>query len=107
MGITNLFESDFPDETNWLIFKENNIDHLQWSDSLSEMKHINLANSNIHSIDPNFFSKLANSGEASDLNLEGNKLKGFNQDIQQSRLSKMYLSGNAMDCNCQMFWFAQ
>ena len=71
------------------------------------MEHINLANSSISSVGPNFFSNLATLGKVRYLNLAGNKLKGFNKDIQQSSLSEIYLSGNPIDCNCDMFWFVK
>ena len=71
------------------------------------MEHINLANSNISSIGQNFFSNLATLGKVRYLNLVDNKLKHFDRDIQQSGLSEIYLSGNPIDCNCDMFWFAK
>ena len=96
-----------PNETNWLFAKDNDIDHLQWSDDLREMEHIDLANSNIYSIGQNFFSKLATSGNARLLNLAGNKFKGFNKDLTRSQLHEVYLSGNPIECNCDMFWFVE
>ena len=71
------------------------------------MEHINLAYSTISSIGPNFFSKLASLGKVRYFNLTGNKLRSFSQDIQQSGLFDIYLSGNPIDCNCDMFWFVQ
>ena len=71
------------------------------------MKHMNFANSSISSIGPNFFSNLATVGKVRYLNLADNKLKSFSKDIQQSNLSEIYLSGNPIDCNCDMFWFAK
>ena len=109
--MTSLSDIFVPNETSWLIAKDSKIHHLQWSDesieNLHQMKHINFINSSIFSIDPNFFSKLSTLGEVRYLNLAGNKLKSFNQDIQQSGLSEIYLSGNPIECNCDMFWFAK
>ena len=106
-GITNLSDLLVPNETSWLVAKNNKIDHLQFSSNLNQMEHINLANSSICSIGQNFFSKLATSGEVRYLNLADNKLKHFNRDIQGSNLSEIYLSGNPIDCNCDMFWFVK
>ena len=110
--MTSLSDLLVPNETSWLIAKDSKIKHLQWSDESSEnlhqMEHINFANSSIYSIGPNFFSKLATLGKVRYLNLADNKLKSFNQDIQKGNLSdKMYLSGNPIECNCDMFWFAK
>ena len=109
--LTSLSDILVPNETSWLVAKNSNIKHLQWSDESSEnlhqIKHINFANSSIYSIDPNFFSKLTTLGKVRYLNLAGNKLKSFSQDIQQSGLSEIYLSGNPIECNCDMFWFAK
>ena len=107
LGMTSLSDISVPNETTWLIAKNNKIDHLQFSRKLNQMEHINFANSNISSIGQNFFSKLATVGKVRYLNLAGNKLKGFNKDIQQSSLSEIYLSGNPIDCNCDMFWFVK
>ena len=71
------------------------------------MKHINLANSSIYSIESNFFSKLSTSTKANYLNMADNKLKGFHPDIQKGSWSEMYLSGNPIECNCDMFWFVE
>ena len=109
--MTSLSDILVPNETSWLVAKDSKIDHLQWPDesskNLHEMKHINFANSSIYSIDPNFFSKLTTFGKEHYLNLAGNKLKGLSQAIQQSGLSEVYLSGNPIDCNYDMFWFAK
>ena len=106
-GMTSLSHLVVPKGTNWLIAKGNKIHHLQWSDKLHKVKHINLANSSIYSISPNFFSKLFSSTKVKYLNLAGNKLKRFNQDIQKRNLSKMFLSDNPIECNCDMFWFVE
>ena len=103
--MTSLSDILIPNETTWLVAKNNKIDHLQFSRNLHQMKHINLANSCISSIRQNFFSNFATLGKVRYLNLANNKLKSFNQDIQQSGLSEIYLSGNPIDCNCDMFWF--
>ena len=71
------------------------------------MKHINLANSSISSIEQNFFSNFATLGKVRYLNLADNKLKHFDRDMQESGLSEIYLSGNPIDCNCDMFWFVK
>ena len=92
-------------ETNWLLAKGNNMGQLHWPDNLRKMELINLANSSIYSIGPNFFSKL--SGSTKYVNLAGNKLKSFNPDIQKSKFFEMYLSGNPIDCKCDMFWFVE
>ena len=105
--MTSLSDLLVPNETSWLIAKNNRINHLQFSRNLHQMKHINFANSSISSLGPNFFSKLATSGKVHYLNLAGNKLKSFSQDIKQSGLSEIYLSGNPIDCNCDMFWFVK
>ena len=110
--MTSLSDILVPNETTWLVVKNNKIDHLQWSDesieNLHEMKYINFSNSSISSIGPNFFSKLATLANVHYLNLGGNKLKSFNKDIRQSGISdEIYLSGNPIDCNCDMFWFAK
>ena len=68
---------------------------------------MDLANSSICSFGPNFFSKLTSFTQLCFLNVSGNKLKDFNQDIKQTNLSEMYLSGNPIDCHCDMFWLAQ
>ena len=106
-GITSLSDISVPNETTWLIAKNNKIDHLQFSRKLNQIEHINFANSSISSIGQNFFSKLATVGKVRYLNLAGNKLNCFNKDIQQSSLSEIYLSGNPIDCNRNMFWFAK
>ena len=110
-NIASLSDLLVPNETSWLIAKDSNIEHLQWSDesieNLHQMEHINFANSSISSIGLNFFSKLAALGKVRYLNLAGNKLKSFSKDIQQSGLSEIYLSGNPIECNCDMFWFAK
>ena len=105
--MTSLSDILVPNETTWLVAKNNEIGHLQFSEKLNEVKHINFANSSIFSNDPNFFSKLSTSGKVHYLNLAGNKLKSFNPDIQQSGLTEIYLSGNPIECNCDMFWFAK
>ena len=106
-GMTSLSDILVPNETTWFVAKINQIDHLQFSRNLHQMEHINLANSSISSIRQNFFSKLATLGKVRYLNLADNKLKHFNRDIQKSRLSEIYLSGNPIDCNCDMFWFVK
>ena len=106
-GITSLSDILVPNETSWLIARNNKIDHLQFIRNLNQMEHINLANSSISSVGQNVFSKLATSGKVRYLNLADNKLKSFNQDIQQRGLSEIYLSGNPIDCNCNMFWFVK
>ena len=100
-----------PKETNGLIAKNNKIDELQWSEESSEnihgMKHITLGNSSIYSIGPNFFSTLANLTNLRYLNLADNKLKSFNKNISQIGIPEIYLSGNPIECNCDMLWFAE
>ena len=108
----SLSELWIPNKAHWLVAKDNKIDNLRWSEEYSrklpEVEHIDLANSSIESLELHFFSKLANLSRVRYLNLAGNELKGFNQDIQNNNLSEIYLSGNPIDCsNCDMFWFAQ
>ena len=111
--MTSLSDLLVPNETSWLIAKDSNIKHLQWSDesrrNLNQMEYINLANSSISSIDPNFFSKLATLENIRYINLANNKLKGFNRDLLhvQCRLHEMFLSGNPISCNCGMFWLVE
>ena len=105
--MTNFSAISVPNETTWLVAKNNKIHHLQFSGKISQMEHINLANSSISSIGQNFFSKLATSGEIRYLNLADNKLKHFNRDIQESGLSELYLSGNPIHFHCDMFWFVK
>ena len=105
--MTSLSDLLVPNETSWLIAKNNKIEHLQFSRNLNQMEHINLANSSISSIGQNFFSKLSTLGKIRYLNLADNKLKSFNRDIQHSGLSEVFLSGNPIDCNCDTFWFAK
>ena len=105
--MTSLSDILVPNETSWLIAQNNKIDHLQFSPNLNQMEHINLANSSISSIGPNFFSNLATLGKVRYLNFADNKLKHFDRDMQESGLSEIYLSGNPIDCNCDMFWFVK
>ena len=109
--ITSLSDIFVPKDTNWLVAKDNKINRVEWfnesSRNLYQIEHINLANSSIKSIEPNFFSKLSNLTKLRYLNLADNKLKGFNEDIQKSWIREMHLSGNPIDCNCTMFWFAE
>ena len=109
--MTSLSDLFVPKETNWLIAKGNKIDHLEWSEessrNLHQIEHIDLANSSIYSLGGDFFSKLTNFTQLRFLNLSGNKLDDFNQDIKQSNLSEIHLSGNPIKCNCDMFWFAE
>ena len=111
--MTSLSDLLVPDETSWLIAKDSKIDHLQWSEesrrNLNQMEHINLANSSIYSISPNFFSKLATLENIRHINLANNELKGFNRDLLhiQCRLHEMFLSGNPIACNCGMFWLVE
>ena len=103
-SLTNLL---IPKETNWFVAKNSKIDHLDWSEqsgeNLNQMTHFDLVNSSIYSIGQHFFGKLANSSKVQYLNLTSNKLKGFNQDIRKNNLSEVYLSGNPIDCHCDMF----
>ena len=110
-GLTSLTNLFVPKETNWFVAKNSKIDYLQWFDksskNLHQIEHINLANSSINSIEPNFFSKIVTFGKVRYLNLAHNKLKGFNRDIQKNWETEMYLSGNPTVCNCGMLWFAE
>ena len=110
-GMTSLTDLLVPNETNWLVAKDNKIIHLEWFEESSrsphQIGHVNLANCSINSIRPNFFLKLANLSKVHYLNLAGNKLKAFNQDIRKSNWSQVYLSGNPIDCTCDMLWFAE
>ena len=106
-GIKSLSDIYVPKDINWIIAKHNKISHLEWSQYLYQMNHINLANSNIHSIDSNFFSKLANFTNLRYLNLADNKMKVFNKNISHLRIPEIHLSGNPIECNCDMFWFAE
>ena len=105
--ITSLSDLYVPSETNWLISKNNKIKDLQWSDNLRGMTHIDLANSSIDSIGPNFFPKIVNLTKLSYLNLTHNKLKVFDKNISHLRIPEIHLSGNPIECNCDMLWFAE
>ena len=109
--LTSLSDIFVPKETDWFVAKDSKINHLEWFDessrNLHQIEHINLANSSINSISSNFFSKLANLTKTRYLNVADNKLRGFNQDIRKNNLSEMYLSGNPIACNCDMFWFVE
>ena len=109
--LKNLSDLVVPKETSGLIANDNRIDELQWSEESSEnihgMEHITLANSSIYSIGPNFFSKLANLTKLRYLNLADNKLEVLNKNISHLRIPEIHLSGNPIECNCDMLWFAQ
>ena len=107
MGITNLDDLSVPNETTWLVAKDNDIAHLQWSDNLQRIEHIDIENSSIYSISTDFISNLKTPKKARFLNLSDNKLRGFNQAIVQTTISEIYLGGNPINCNCDMFWFAE
>ena len=102
-GLTSLSDIFILNTTNWFVAENNKIDHLEWSvQSSRSLHHIDLANCSIYSIGPNFFWKIANLTKVRYLNLAGNKLKGFNQDITKSNFSEIYLSENPIECNCDM-----
>ena len=109
--MTNLSDLVIPKETNGLIAKNHRINKLQWSEKSSEnmhgMKHIDLANSSINSIGPNFFSTLVNLTNLRYLNLADNKLEVLNENISHLRIPEIHLSGNPIKCNCTMLWFAR
>ena len=107
LGITNLTHLLVPNETTWLIAEDNSINHLKWSQNLYQIEHFNLQNSSLYSISVDFLSKLKNTGKANYLNLAGNKLKNFNQALVEIILPEIYLGGNPIDCNCDMFWFVE
>ena len=90
-----------------MIAKDNDVDHLQWSDNLLEIEHLNLENSHVHSISTDFSSQIKTLGKITVLNLAKNKLKSFNHGITDALISEIYLGGNPINCNCDMFWFAE
>ena len=106
--MTSLSQIYIPKETN---SNDSKIHHLEWSvessRNLHELELFNLANSSIYSIGSNFFLKLANLTKLRYLNLADNKLRIFNENISHIRVPEIYLSGNPINCNCDMFWFAE
>ena len=99
-------ELRIPNETMWLVAISNHIPRLDWSKNLSHIEHFDLQNSNIQYITDEFFSKIQTMKKAKFLNLAKNNLKTFPLTLNGTSFSEVYLAGNAIDCNCDMLWFA-
>ena len=104
-NVTSLTKLRIPNETMWLVAKSNDITSLQWSGTLKAIEHFDLQNSSIQYIIDNFFSKIQTMKKAKFLNLANNNLKVFPKTLNGTNFSEVYLAGNPVDCNCDM-WFA-
>ena len=90
----------------WLIAKSDDLSNLEWSENLDTIQHFDLQNSGVLHIADNFFSKIKSTNKTKFLNLANNDLKVFPKTLNGTSFSQVYLSGNHIDCNCDMLWFA-
>ena len=105
-NITSLAELRIPNETLWLVAKSNVLSCLEWSENLDTIQHFDFQNSSVHHITNDFFSKIKTINKTKFLNLANNDLKAFPKTLGETNIPQVYLAGNAIDCNCEMLWFA-
>ena len=106
-NVTSLAQLRIPNETMWLVAESNDIPYLQWSENLNTIQHFDLQNSCILQVTDDFFSKIKSIKKPVFLNLANNDLKAFPSALNGTSFSQAYLAGNPIDCNCEMFWFAE
>ena len=106
-NISSLSELGIPNETMWLVVRSNHMPHLDWSVNLSNIEHLDLENSSIRMINDDFFTKMKTTRKTKFLNLANNDLKWLPKTLKGTNFSEVYLSGNPIDCNCDMLWVTE
>ena len=101
-NVTNLTQIRIPNETMWLVAKNNHIPYLQWSEKLDTIQHFDLQHSGVRHITDDFFSEIKSVNRTKLINLANNDLKAFPKTLNGTNFSQVYLAGNPIDCNCQM-----
>ena len=105
-NMTSLSQLQIPNKTTYLIAKSNHIPYLQWSESLEAILHFDFQNSSVRQISNDFFSEIKSKNITTFLNLANNNLKTLPITLKGTNFSEVYLTGNPVDCNCDMLWFA-
>ena len=91
-----------PNDTNWLIFKGNNIGSLTTVQShLNEIIHFEMSFNNITSISNSAMSILLNNTQC--LNIEHNALKTLPRSVKNYH-AELWISHNPYECKCSMLW---
>ena len=99
-GLTSLPETVLQD-TDWLLLSGNNLVSLNKApDYLKNITLLNISSSNITEIYETFIIENIKS-----LDIRGNKLQILPRKIKTlNRTSKLWISGNPYQCNCDMLW---
>ena len=105
--ITNLENLSIPIETQWLISGCKGDKHLSWSSNLESLEYIDLRGSDFVSISEDFFPMLQNMSNVTHINLANNHISRFPKGLQMITDQDIYLSGNPIDCYCEMLWFVE
>ena len=100
--------TSFPDtilkDTDWLLLSGNNLGSLNKApDYLNTITLLNLSSSNIKEIDRKVIKVIIKS--VNYLDIRGNNLKTLPRTIKNANnSSKLWISENPYECNCDMIW---
>ena len=102
--MTSLPETVLQD-TDWLLLSGNNLGFLNKApDYLNRITLLNLSPSNLIDTDETVMRMIIKNTR--NMDIRGNKLKSVPRIIVHSRNnSKLWISGNRYECNCDMLWF--